>query len=220
MSRTIAVFSLMFAALDATYINKRSAGTASVDLSQRHGEAFQLGAGFIYGFPDDGVEAQAAIPDYLISDIKFNAGRAGGAQISATGWAPGGYDGYVGRFNSTLSNYRSVRKYNGDFILLPHDLWNGNADDVNGNLFPGDNGDWTEMERFYDQLILDLKANDMLEGLIIDLWNEPDGSGFWPRSWDQFLEYWNRAFNIVRWVFRRIKPAPIHKLNKLTFLVS
>lgn len=47
----------------------------------------------------------------------------------------------------------------------------------------------------------DLESNDMLDSLIIDLWNEPDGTGFWPRTWDQFLEYWNRAFVLARYIW-------------------
>lgn len=109
--------------------------------------------------------------------------------------------GYTERFQSALSNYRTTRKYGGEFILLPHDLWGADGGEGSTSPFPGDNGNWTEMEAFWSQVISDLKANNMLDSLIIDLWNEPDGSGFWPRTWDQFLEYWNRAFALVRYVW-------------------
>lgn len=112
-----------------------------------------------------------AIPDEYVTDINFGAGRAGGAQISAQGWAKAGYDGYMGRFNSTLSNYRSVRKYKGDFILLPHDLWGADGGEGSTSPYPGDDGDWSLMEEFLAQLCSDLQANDMLDGLVIDIWN-------------------------------------------------
>ncbi|KAF5575015.1 hypothetical protein FPCIR_13352 [Fusarium pseudocircinatum] len=173
-------------------------GTASVDLSKHHGPAKALGSGFIYGWPDNGTQIDTSIPDYLVAGIKFNANRGGGAQFPSLGWARGGYEGYHGRFNSTLSNYRTTRKYNAEFILLPHDLWGADGGQGSNSPFPGDNGNWTEMELFWNQLISDLKAHNMLEGLVIDVWNEPDIDIFWDRSWPQFLEYYNRATRLLR----------------------
>ncbi|CCT72047.1 uncharacterized protein FFUJ_13957 [Fusarium fujikuroi IMI 58289] len=173
-------------------------GTATVDLSKSHGPAQALGSGFIYGWPDNGTHVDTSIPDYLVTDIKFNANRGGGAQIPSLGWARGGYEGYLGRFNSTLSNYRTTRKYNADFILLPHDLWGADGGQGSNSPFPGDNGNWTEMELFWNQLVSDLKAHNMLDGLVIDVWNEPDIDIFWDRSWPQFLEYYNRATKLLR----------------------
>ncbi|RBQ78512.1 hypothetical protein FVER14953_07702 [Fusarium verticillioides] len=173
-------------------------GTATVDLSKNHGPAKALGSGFIYGWPDNGTSVDTSIPDFLVTDIKFNSNRGGGAQIPSLGWARGGYEGYLGRFNSTLSNYRTTRKYNADFILLPHDLWGADGGQGSNSPFPGDNGNWTEMELFWNQLVSDLKAHNMLEGLVIDVWNEPDIDIFWDRPWSQFLEYYNRATKLLR----------------------
>lgn len=199
ISRIILVLSSVLAASGvATLPRQLSEGTATVDLTVTRGEANNLGSGFIYGWPDNGSEADNSIPDYLVTGFKFNANRAGGAQISAPGWASGGYEGYIGRFDSTLSNYRTTRKYGGEFILLPHDLWGADGGATSETPFPGDNGDWSNMEDFWNQVIGDLTANNMLEGLIIDLWNEPDGAGFWARSWEQYLEYWSRASRLVR----------------------
>lgn len=176
------------------------AGTAEIDLSQRTGQATALGAGFIYGWPDNGVEADRSIPSGFVTDIKFRTCRAGGAQLPAPalGWAAGGYAGYIGRFKSTLSNYRTTRKYGGDFILLPHDLWGADGG-LGGGVYPGDNGDWSGMEQFYAQLFKDLKNNQMLDGLVIDIWNEPELDIFWARSYDQYLEYYVRAHQIIRY---------------------
>ncbi|CAI6241493.1 unnamed protein product [Periconia digitata] len=171
--------------------------TATVNLNNSIGATKFLASGFIYGFPDNGTNAQTSIPDYLIKDIKFGATRAGGAQISAPGWASGGYEGgYQKRFESALSNYRSARKYGGAFILLPHDLWG--AQGGGAPQFPGDDGNWSEMEKFWNQVIADVKDNDMLDGLVIDIWNEPDGSGFWARSWAQYVEYYVRTTKLIR----------------------
>jgi hypothetical protein len=177
-------------------------GSAIVDLTQKTGEAKAIGSGFIYGWPDNGTEVDNSIPEDLVWPIGFVACRAGGAQLPApaTGWATGGYANYTGRFDSTLSNYRTTRKYGGDFILLPHDLWG--ADGGLDGLYPGDDDDWSETEKFLQQVISDLKENDMLEGLVFDLWNEPDIDSFWDRSWDQYLEYYIRAHEIVRYGLR------------------
>ncbi|KFY12454.1 hypothetical protein V492_03859 [Pseudogymnoascus sp. VKM F-4246] len=190
--------SALAASSAATLPRQSSGGTATVDLAVTRGEPNNLGSGFIYGWPDNEREADNSIPDYLVTGFKFNANRAGGAQISAPGWASGGYEGYIGRFDSTLSNYRTTRKYGGEFILLPHDLWGADGGATSETPFPGDNGDWSDMEDFWNQVMADLKANNMVEGLVIDLWNEPDGSGFWARSWEQYLEYWSRSSRLVR----------------------
>jgi hypothetical protein len=66
--------------------------------------------------------------------------------------------------------------------------------------FPGDNGDWTNFDQYMARLTSDIKANNMLPGLVIDIWNEPDGGGFWKRSQQQYLETWGRAFYYLRYV--------------------
>jgi hypothetical protein len=43
-----------------------------------------------------------------------------------------------------------------------------------------------------------MRANDMVDGVVFDIWNEPDYALFWERSWDQYLEYWNHAYHFLR----------------------
>lgn len=38
----------------------------------------------------------------------------------------------------------------------------------------------------------------MTTNLYIDIWNEPDGFGFWPRSQDQYLQAWDYAYDRYR----------------------
>ncbi|KAJ5975759.1 hypothetical protein N7481_009466 [Penicillium waksmanii] len=129
-----------------------SNGKATVDVSKTTGSAEFLGSDFIYGFPDNGEEAQT-----------FNACRAGGAQTVSTGWGAGGHDQYIGRFESTLSNYRSTRKFNGDFILLIHDLRGSDGSSSDSALEPGDNGAYSEFEKRLAQLKQDINENYMLD---------------------------------------------------------
>ena len=192
--------SALAANVSASSLVRRQApnGVAKVNLATRTGKATFLGSGFIYGWPNNGVEADSTIPEYLAKDIKFNANRAGGAQTPSRGWAYGGYKPYLPRFQSTLSNYRTTRKYGGEFILLVHDLWGADGSTKNTTLHPGDNGSWTEMETFLKQLCDDIKANNMTEGLVMDIWNEPELNIFWSRSWSQYLEYYVRATRFIR----------------------
>lgn len=198
---TLSLLPLLHVAVAVAAVSRQTvSGVATVDLTSRTGEAKFLGSGFIYGWPEGwpGYDGSRHIPDHLVTDIKFNACRAGGAQLRSPslGWADKGYESYAGRFESTLNSYRVTRKYGGDFILLPHDLWGSDGGGV--SRLPGDNGNWTEMEVFYDQLIGDLIENDMLEGLVFDIWNEPELDIFWNGEWDQYLDYYVRAHNIVR----------------------
>jgi hypothetical protein len=172
-----------------------SKGIATVDFSKSVGPAKSLASGWIYGFPDNGTSADFSISENFVKEIKFHATRSGGAQIPAKGWVAGLKD-YTGRFNSTLSNYRTTRHYGGDFILLVHDLWGADGGSI--STFPGDNGNWTLADAFLKQLAADLRKNNMLDGLVLDLWNEPDGTNFWDRSWDQYLAYWERSYNFFR----------------------
>jgi hypothetical protein len=179
----------------ALSIGQASSGVATVDISANIGPAKQIASGWIYGFPDNGTEVSTSIPEHFVRDVNFRATRSGGAQIPAKGWVAG-IPEYVGRFNSTLSNYRTTRHYGGDFILLVHDLWGADGGSI--KTFPGDNGDWTQADAFLKRLGDDIRHNNMLDDLVLDLWNEPDGSNFWDRPWDQYLQYYIRSHRFFR----------------------
>lgn len=189
--------SLLFSlqSVSAIYMRQTSNGVATVNISDAIGAAKKLASGFIYGFPDNGTEVDFSIPEHFVRDINFHSTRAGGAQIPARGWVASLED-YAGRFNSTLSNYRTARHYGGDFILLVHDLWGADGGSI--STFPGDDGNWTRADTFLQRLAGDLRENDMLDGLVLDLWNEADGSNFWDRPWDQYLEYWVRSYSFFK----------------------
>ncbi|KAG9258831.1 glycoside hydrolase superfamily [Emericellopsis atlantica] len=172
-------------------------GTATVKVAEPSGTPEHWASGFIYGFPSNGDgSASDAIPSDLVEGMGFNYCRAGGAQMAnALGWVAGQYEG---RFMSALSNYRTTREYGGRFTLLMHDLWGADGKQGDGIKWPGDNGDWTEYDSFLDTVFGDLKANDALDGLDIDIWNEPDISGFWDTTQEQYLATWNRTWHRIR----------------------
>lgn len=201
MKPTLALALTLAASASAAHLPRQSpAGAAAVDLSSTRGPAQSLASGFLYGFPDNGTSPSTHIPPSLVTPLKLPASRGGGSQLPAPdlGWAVGGYDSYVARFESALSNYRTTRMYGGDFILLVSDLWGSDGVDDSGGYYPGDGGDWEDVEAFWAQLLKDISENDMVEGLVFDVWNEPDIEQFWNRTWDQYLELYVRSHNFVR----------------------
>ncbi|EFX00271.1 hypothetical protein CMQ_7273 [Grosmannia clavigera kw1407] len=168
-------------------------GTAVVDLGVSTGAPQQLASGVLYGIPDEASQ----IPDHFYTDIGFKYCRAGGAQLPGQGWSES-EAAYETRFQSALSNYQTTRKYGGTFILLPHDIWGADGTQDSSFVYPGDDGDWSSYDQFLARLISDLRANDMLDGLVIDIWNEPDLTGFWNRSQAQYLDLWGRASTAFR----------------------
>lgn len=175
--------------------------TASVNLNISKGKPVHWASGILYGIPD----TKGQIPDHWYTDIGFNYARAGGAQLEAParGWIWGPQD-YQGRLQSTLSNYRTSRKFGATFILLPHDVWG--TDHANSStVWPGDNGDWSDYDKFVRRLMADLKANDALEGLVWDIWNEPDmGTTYWARGQQRWIDLYIRTHKLVRLVSPRL----------------
>ena len=46
----------------------------------------------------------------------------------------------------------------------------------------------------------DLKANNALEGLVWDIWNEPDGTFFWKGTQQQWIDLYVRTHKAIRYV--------------------
>lgn len=193
----VSLLTLPINVLGATIESRQtSSNTATVDLSVKRGTPHHLASGFIYGIPDAPANPDQ-IPDHFYTDIGFNYGRAGGAQLNAPcrGWI-WGLNEYKCRFASTLSNWKTTRKFGGNFIVLPHDIWG--TDHANSStVWPGDNGDFSNYDAFLNQLLSDMAANDMLANTVFDIWNEPDGS-FWARSQQQWIDTYIRTHKRIR----------------------
>ncbi|KAF4978136.1 hypothetical protein FZEAL_5434 [Fusarium zealandicum] len=169
-------------------------GVATVDLKAETGPPRQLASGVLYGIPDQPNQ----IPDHFYKDIGFNYGRGGGSQLPNTvGYAKSVQD-YEARFASALSNYRTARKHGGEFIYLLPPVWGADGGQPEDFEYPGDGGDWTRWDAFLEQTLADVKASDMTESLVIDIWNEPDLSFFWSRPKEQWLDLWSRTYHKIR----------------------
>ncbi|VUC22509.1 unnamed protein product [Clonostachys rosea] len=154
---------------------------AVVDLAVNKGQPQHLVSGVIYGIPDDTDQ----IPDKFYTEAGLHWFRAGGAQMGAPnrGWS---WSEMEQRWESTLSNYRTARKYGGKFQLLLHDLWGTDFTDES-RTWPGDNGDWSDYDQFLNVIVQRIIDNDMIPGMHIDIWNEPEW-GFWKRPQAQWLD--------------------------------
>lgn len=183
---------------ESSILHKRDDITAVADLSVNNGAPQHYASGIIYGTPD----VLNQIPDEYYTEMDMNYGRAGGAQLDAPdrGWI---WNEFAGRFQSTYNNYLTMRKYGARFQVLPHDIWG--TDHANSStVWPGDNGDWTNYDEFLDTLIDAIKSHDMIDGLDIDIWNEPDLDGgdgpFWARGLERWLELFGRTYKRFRYV--------------------
>ncbi|MFE9644669.1 RICIN domain-containing protein [Streptomyces sp. NPDC006365] len=195
LRRTTALAAL-FASVAAVVLPGTSAQAAdtsvAVDFATAGGAPTYRASGTIYGMSENGSLPQ----DHFYKDIKWQFMRAGGAQLdNPGGWVAGKYDR---RWNSTLAQYKRTKALGGTFAILPHDLWG--ADGTTSPTFPGDNGDWTLFDSFYDRLLADAKAAGMTD-IQWDIWNEPDWHPFWDRPQAQYLEMWKRAYQKIRAVF-------------------
>lgn len=187
----MATFFTGLLALVALASAQTSSNTAIVDLSNNTGTPQRLASGILYGIPD----TPGQIPSNYYTDIGLNYFRGGGAQVPSRGWIRGEYDG---RFASALSNYRTARSYGMQVIFLIHDLWGADGTQGSSAEYPGDNGDWTSWDNYLNRFINDANANGMTDGLIIDIWNEPDLTYFWNRDQNQYLQMWQRTYQRLR----------------------
>ena len=169
-------------------IDRPPIATVRVDISQEIGVPTRRASGILYGLSEDG----ASPPDSFLTGMGFRFERAGGAQLdSPGGWVAGNYER---RWASTLAQYRRTVALGGTFIMLVHDLYG--ADGTAIDRWPGDDGDFSDFDRFLDRLIDDVDAAGMNPQW--DLWNEPDLDLFWARSAEQFRLAWRLAYEKVR----------------------
>ncbi len=81
--KSFALFSTLVVSALATptthKLDRRDDVTAVVNLASTRGASKHVASGYIYGIPD----TLNQIPDHWYTDIGFNYGRAGGAQLGA-----------------------------------------------------------------------------------------------------------------------------------------
>ncbi|VUC37247.1 unnamed protein product [Clonostachys rosea] len=167
-----------------------------VNLANNTGESKHGASGVLYGLP---LEIDQ-IPDKWFIDMDYGFSRGGGSAQTAGGhaWITS-FEEYKIRMNAVVANYRIVRKYDGRYTAMLSDLWgaDGGQHQTDGP-YPGDNGNWTMWDEFLAQVVKDLHENDAVEGMTLDIWNEPNGEVYWDRPQEQYHEAWARAYAYLR----------------------
>jgi Glycosyl hydrolases family 39 len=178
--------------------------TVSVDLGSQGAAPNSAGSGFLYGLSQDG----SGPADSLLQPLKPTLFRGGGARIAGGGWLGDGYSagsGYRIRVNSALSQARRVTAapYHATYHLLVSDVWGADTTQPSNTVYPCDNGDCSNWKAYVDQLVSDVQASGVT--VAYDIWNEPDGTGFWQRGVNsaQYYQMWDTAVREIH----RLQPS-------------
>ncbi|WP_405578692.1 beta-xylosidase [Streptomyces sp. NBC_01190] len=181
--------------------------TVGIDLGSQGAAPTAVGSGFLYGLSQDG----SAPADSLLQPLKPGLFRGGGARIAGGGWLGDGYTagaGYRVRISSALAQARrtTAAPYNATYHLLVSDVWGADTTQPANTVYPCDNGDCSNWKSFIDRLVADVQASGV--PVSYDIWNEPDGTGFWQRgvNSEQYYQMWDTA---VREIRRLAPSAPI-----------
>jgi hypothetical protein len=173
--------------------------TVAVDLSQPGAAPTHAGAGFLYGLSQDG----SGPADSLLQPLQPTLFRGGGARIAGGGWIGDGYtagSGYEARITSALDQAKRVTAapYDATYHLLVSDLYGADTTQPANTVYPCDNGNCSNWVTFIDQVVGDVRASGVQ--VSYDIWNEPDGTGFWPRGVNsaQYFQMWDTAVREIR----------------------
>ncbi|MFG2040037.1 hypothetical protein [Dactylosporangium sp. NPDC048998] len=198
--------SLAVAPLGATPAARAADTTVTVDLAATGKVPTGAGAGFLYGLSQDG----SGPADSLMQPLRPTLFRGGGARIAGHGWIGDGYaagSGYRVRLDSAVAQARRVTAapYNATYHLLVSDVWGADTEQPSNTVYPCDNGDCTNWRSFITRLVTDVRASGVR--VRYDIWNEPDGTGFWPRGVNsaQYYQMWDTAVNEIR----RLDPSAV-----------
>jgi hypothetical protein len=173
--------------------------TVTVDMSQPGKTPTHAGAGFLYGLTQDG----SGPADDLLQPLAPTLFRGGGARIAGGGWIGDGYtagSGYRIRVDSALSQARRVTAgpYHAAYHLLVSDLYGADTTQPSTTMYPCDNGTCVNWAGFIDRVVADVQAAGVT--VAYDIWNEPDGTGFWQRGVNsaQYYQMWDTAVREIR----------------------
>ncbi|NJP46457.1 glycoside hydrolase family protein [Actinacidiphila epipremni] len=180
--------------------------SVSIDLSRPGAAPSHAGSGFLYGLSQDG----SGPADSLLQPLAPTLFRGGGARLAGGGWLGDGYragSGYQARIDSALSQARRVTgaPYHATYHLLVSDLWGADTTQPADTVYPCDNGDCSNWAAFVDRVVGDVRASGV--SVAYDIWNEPDGTGFWQRGVNsaQYYRMWDTAVREIR----RLQPSAV-----------
>jgi hypothetical protein len=174
--------------------------TVTVNLAQTGAAPSHVGSGFLYGLNQDG----SGPTDSWLQPLAPTLFRGGGARLAGDGWIGDGYisgPGFQTRITSALDQAARVTAspYDATYHLLVSDLYGADTTQPSNTVYPCDNGDCANWISFIDTVVADVQ-NSGLSRVDFDIWNEPDGTGFWPRGVNstQYFQMWDTAVREIR----------------------
>jgi Carbohydrate esterase 2 N-terminal len=181
--------------------------TVTVNLAQTGAAPTHVGAGYLYGLSQDGTGPA----DDWMQPLSPTLFRGGGARLAGDGWIGDGYtagSGFQTRITSALDQAKRVTAapYNATYHLLVSDLYGADTTQPSNTVYPCDNGNCSNWTTFIDTVVGDVQASGV-KNIDFDIWNEPDGTGFWPRGVDstQYFQMWDTAVREIR----RLDPSAV-----------
>ena len=181
--------------------------TVTVNVAQTGAAPTHVGAGYLYGLSQDGTGPA----DNWMQPLSPTLFRGGGARLAGDGWIGDGYtagSGFQTRITSALDQARRVTAapYNATYHLLVSDLYGADTTQPSNTVYPCDNGNCSNWTTFIDTVVGDVQASG-LKNVDFDVWNEPDGTGFWPRGVNstQYFQMWDAAVREIR----RLDPSAV-----------
>lgn len=181
--------------------------TVTVNLAQTGAAPTHVGAGYLYGLSQDGTGPS----DSWLQPLSPTLFRGGGARIAGDGWIGDGYtagSGFQARITSALDQAARVTAapYDATYHLLVSDLYGADTTQPSNTIYPCDNGNCANWTAFIDTVVADVQASG-LKNVDFDIWNEPDGTGFWPRGVNstQYFQMWDTAVREIR----RLDPSAV-----------
>jgi hypothetical protein len=173
--------------------------TVTVNLAQTGAAPTHVGSGFLYGLSQDG----SGPSDSFLQPLSPTLFRGGGARLAGGGWIGDGYSagpGFQARMTSALDQAERVTAapYDATYDLLVSDLYGADTTQPSSTVYPCDNGNCANWTTFIDQVVSDVKAAGV--HVAYDIWNEPDGTGFWQRGVNsaQYFQMWDTAVRDIR----------------------
>ena len=181
--------------------------TVTVNLAQTGSAPTHVGSGYLYGLSQDG----SGPSDSWLQPVSPTLFRGGGARLAGDGWIGDGYSagsGFQTRMTSALDQAKRVTAapYNASYHLLVSDLYGADTTQPSNTVYPCDNGNCANWTTFIDTVVGDVQAAG-LKNIDFDVWNEPDGTGFWPRGVNstQYFQMWDTAVREIR----RLDPSAV-----------
>jgi hypothetical protein len=168
--------------------------TVAIDVSRTGTPPTHAGAGFLYGLTQRGSGPAGS----WLQPLSPTLFRGGGAGLAGKGWIGDNYSagpGYRARINSAIAQAKRVTAapYHARYDLLVSDLYGAGGSQPANTIEPCDNGDGSNWKTFIDQVVGDVQAAGVT--VAYDIWNEPDGTGFWERGVNspQYFQMWDTA---------------------------